>query len=131
MRCGNGRPRPGGSPGRGLPLWRRVPFAYHCGMASLLTTALNIRRDDVDLDLARRMIAVWRRAAPILLHGDYYPRTPHSRAADRWLVRQFGRPERGIGLVQVPHAGRASATRHAIPDVTQDGRLVSTESRSR
>ena len=76
------------------------PFAYHCGMAPMITTALDIRRDDLDLDLARRMIAVWRRAAPILLHGDYYPLTPHSHAADRWVVRQFDWPERGIGLVQ-------------------------------
>lgn len=76
------------------------PFGYHCAMAPMLNLSMDIRRDDIDMKLAHRMIALWRRASPILVQGDYYPLTAHSRAADRWVVRQFDWPERGIGLVQ-------------------------------
>ncbi len=75
-------------------------FSYHCGMAPMMLAAFDIRADDRHHAFSRRMIAIWRRAAGSLLHGDYYPLTPFSRAADRWVVRQFDRPEAGAGLVQ-------------------------------
>lgn len=90
-------------PGPGIPEGldgTNDAFAYHCAFAPMLASALDIRRDDCDLDLARRMIALWRRAAPLLLHGDYHPLTPFSRDPQRWVVRQFDWPERGAGLVQ-------------------------------
>ena len=40
------------------------------------------------------------RIAPMML-GDYYPLTPYSRDADRWIAWQFNRPELGDGAVQV------------------------------
>lgn len=75
-------------------------FAYHCAMAGMLATAFDIRGDSGHHGLSRQMIAVWRRAAPTILFGDYHPLTPFSREADRWVVRQFDCPERGEGLIQ-------------------------------
>lgn len=75
-------------------------FSFHCGMAPMLSLALDIRRDDYDVALARRMTGIWRRASDLLLHGDYYPLTPFSRSAERWVVRQFDKPETGEGLIQ-------------------------------
>jgi alpha-galactosidase len=75
-------------------------FSFHCGMAPMLAASLDIRRDDYDFALALRMIAIWRRASSLLLHGDYYPLTPFSRSAERWVVWQFDRPEMGEGLIQ-------------------------------
>lgn len=87
-------------------------FAYHCGMAPMMATAFDIRSDDTDHDpLSRQMIAIWRRAAEMLLHGDYYPQTPFSRAADRWVVWQFDRPELGDGFLQgIRHRDCAEAS---------------------
>ena len=50
--------------------------------------------------LAREMIAVWRRAAGLLLYGDYYEHTPFHRSAEGWVAWQFDCPETGRGLVQ-------------------------------
>ena len=66
----------------------------------MLYATLDIRRDDYDFALAHKMIAVWRRAAPMMLYGDYYAHTPAHRSADQWVARQFDSPETGAGLLQ-------------------------------
>ena len=75
-------------------------FSFHCGMAPMIFTTLDIRRDDYDFALGVKMIAIWRRAADTLLHGDYYPLTPFSKSPEAWVVRQFDLPESGKGLIQ-------------------------------
>ena len=75
-------------------------YAFHCGLAAMLFATLDIRRDDYDFPLAVQMIAIWRRAAPLILHGDYYPHTPFHRSAERWVAWQFDAPEEGHGFVQ-------------------------------
>lgn len=75
-------------------------YSFHCGMAPMLFATLDIRRDDYDFALARKLIAIWRRAADLMLYGDYYPHTPFHRSADKWVARQFDRPETGYGLLQ-------------------------------
>ena len=76
------------------------PFSYHAAMAPMLATAFDVRRDDVDHRTTRAMIALWRRAADLLLHGDYHPLTPFSRDPAAWVAWQFDRPETGAGLLQ-------------------------------
>ena len=75
-------------------------FSFHCSMAPMLTTGLDIRRDDYDYDLAQRMIGIWRRAADLVLHGDFYPLTPFHHDAEKWVVSQFDCPETGLGFIQ-------------------------------
>jgi alpha-galactosidase len=75
-------------------------FSYHCGLGPMIIPALDIRRDDYDVELAKRMLVIWRRAAELMLRGDYYPLTPLHRTADRWVARQFDCPESGIGFIQ-------------------------------
>ena len=75
-------------------------FSYHCGLAGMLFPTPDIRREDYDFAPALQMIAAWRRAAPLLLEGDYYPLTPFSRSPDRWVAWQFDRPETGEGFLQ-------------------------------
>lgn len=75
-------------------------YSYHCGMAPMLFASLDIRRDDYDYALARRMIGIWRRAADLILYGDYYPHTPFHRSAEGWVAWQFDCPETGCGLIQ-------------------------------
>jgi len=75
-------------------------FSYHCGMAPMLFATLDIRRDDYDYAVAREMIAVWRRAANLLLYGDYYPHTPFRTSPNEWVVWQFDDPASGRGFIQ-------------------------------
>ena len=75
-------------------------YSFHCGLAPMLFATLDIRRDDYDFALARKMIAIWRRAAGLMLYGDYTPHTPFHRSAAQWVARQFDSPETGTGLVQ-------------------------------
>lgn len=75
-------------------------FSFHCAFAAMLSPGIDIRREDVDLTVARQMIEAWRRAAPSLLYGDYYPLTPPGRTNDAWVAWQFDRSERGEGFLQ-------------------------------
>ncbi len=90
-------------------------FSYHCGMAPLFSTALDIRRDDYDYALAKRMIDIWRQASDLMLYGDYYPLTPFHRSAEKWVIWQFDCPEKGCGLVQgirLPESPEETITVH-------------------
>lgn len=75
-------------------------FSFHCGMAAMLFATPDIRRDDYDFALAVKMIDVWRKAAGLLLYGDYYAHTPFHKRADQWVAWQFDSPETGHGFVQ-------------------------------
>src|SRR5258708_38582962 len=50
--------------------------------------------------MARKMIAIWRKAAGLRLQGGYYLLTPFHRSPERWVARQFDAPEAGHGLIQ-------------------------------
>lgn len=75
-------------------------FSFHCGMAAMLFATVDIRREDYDFELGRKMIKIWRRAAEMLLNGDYFPLTPFSKSRENWVVWQFDRPEAGRGFIQ-------------------------------
>ena len=86
--------------GKSRFIQRVDPFSYHCGMAALFGTGLDVRRGDHDYALAAKMLGIWRRASEMLLFGDYYPLTPFHRDAGRWVARQFDQPEQGCGYIQ-------------------------------
>ena len=79
---------------------RTDSYAYHCGMAPMMSARLDIRRDDYDYPLAVRLFDLWRRASHFLLHGDYYPFTPFDPSPAAWAAWQFDSPETGSGLIQ-------------------------------
>ncbi|MBI3911148.1 MAG: alpha-galactosidase [Armatimonadetes bacterium] len=92
----------------GLSFW--VPFqgtgviatdayAFRSIMGAHITTCWDVRREDLDYDLLRHLVAQWRRVAPCYW-GDYYPLTPYTLDSAHWLAWQFDRPDRGEGLVQ-------------------------------
>lgn len=80
-------------------------YSVHCAMAGMLALGMDIRRSDYDFDDIKRLIALWRKAAPFLLYGDYYPMTEFSRYPEKWLAWQFDRPETGEGIIQVIRHG--------------------------
>jgi hypothetical protein len=75
-------------------------FSYHCALAPMLMPTIDIRREDYDFELMKRLIAVWRRAADLVLGGDYYPLTPIHRSAEQWVALQFDCPEENRGFLQ-------------------------------
>jgi len=75
-------------------------YSFHCGMAAMLFATIDIRRDDYDFALIRKMIAIWRKAVGLMLYGDYYSHTPFHKDAAQWVAWQFDRPESGEGFVQ-------------------------------
>jgi alpha-galactosidase len=74
-------------------------FAYHCGMAPMFMPTFDLQRDDYDYPLGVKMTKVWRRAADLMLYGDYYAHTPDRRTHDVWVARQFDCPDSGRGLL--------------------------------
>jgi alpha-galactosidase len=75
-------------------------YSYHCGLGPMLIPCIDIKRDDYDFALMKRMLAIWRRAAGLMLTGDYYPLTPIHRTPEKWVARQFDCPEKGRGFIQ-------------------------------
>ncbi len=72
-------------------------FAYHCGLGPMIAPAIDIARDDYDFELMRRLLGLWRRAATLMVDGDYYPLTPVHRSAEMWVARQFDCPRTARG----------------------------------
>ena len=60
---------------------------------------VDVRTGGIDWDLYRRLVGQWRQVAGCML-GDFYPLTPYSLGADRWIAWQFNRPEQGDGMIQ-------------------------------
>ena len=89
-----------GLPQKGRYNDRVESYDFHCGMAAMLTPKMDVRRDDYDYALARRMIDIWRRASEFVLYGDYHPLTPFHHSVREWAAWQFDTPETGRGFVQ-------------------------------
>jgi alpha-galactosidase len=58
------------------------------------------RREDIDLELWRKLADLHKKAAGFFF-GDYYPITDYSLSPSAWMAWQFDLPERGEGMVQV------------------------------
>ena len=94
-------------------LWQWIPYygsntvpsdpvsvqAFRSGHGSSQTLGYDMRRDDLDYDLLRRLAQEWRRIVPYY-RGDFYPLTPYSRDTRHWIAWQFHRPETGDGVVE-------------------------------
>ncbi len=76
------------------------PYAFRSHMCPHMTGCWDVRREDLDYDTIRRLVAQWQDVAPCYL-GDYYPLTSYSLADDVWMAWQFDRPDLGRGMVQV------------------------------
>lgn len=66
---------------------------------------VDVRRQDVDWDLYRKLVSQFRQVAELML-ADYYPLTPWSIDDARWIAWQFHRPETGEGMVQAFRRGQ-------------------------
>lgn len=83
------------------PAERVDVYGFRSGIAPMTGLGYDSRREDLDYALLRRLVGEWRKAAPILLHGDYFPLTSWSAASDVWMACQFDWPANNQGVVQV------------------------------
>ena len=121
---------------QGLAASEQDSYAFHCSMAPMLSLGVDIRRvEDYDLGLIQQMISVWRRAADLILNGDYYALTPAGRGGGEWVGRQFCSRDASRGLVQAirhsrsPDADLAFHPRRLDPEASYE--LVEAESGER
>lgn len=75
------------------------PYAFRANMSPSLTLCYDMRRKDLNYELARQLFAQLKQIGPNYL-GDFYPLTPYSLANTVWLAWQYDRPESGEGVVQ-------------------------------
>ena len=75
------------------------PYLFRSMMCPAIATGWDVRRKDLDYDLARRLVGQWERIAPNYM-GDFYPLTPYSFGDGVWMAWQFDRPEQAEGIVQ-------------------------------
>jgi alpha-galactosidase len=77
-------------------------------MCPAFCMAVDVRKEGIDWDLYRRLLAQWRELADFFL-GDYYPLTPYSLGDDAWMAWQFHVAEQDAGAVQAFRHGQALA----------------------
>lgn len=76
-------------------------FAYHCALTPAVTSTIEHYHPEEIKEIGRRFHPVWRRAAEIMLSGDYYPLTECRRDPHDYYAMQFDDPVKRIGFVQV------------------------------
>ncbi len=79
-------------------------YSVHSHMCPAFCMAVDVRKEGIDWDLYRHLLAQWREVADFFL-GDYYPLTPYSLADDAWIAWQFDRPDLGQGVIQAFRRG--------------------------
>jgi alpha-galactosidase len=76
-------------------------FAYQCAMAPSLTDMIEHDADESEFILAKKMMPVWRRAADLMLRGDYYPLTECQNDPAYYYAMEFYDDDTGEGFFQV------------------------------
>jgi alpha-galactosidase len=74
-------------------------YVFRSTMCPNTTLGCDVRRNDINWDLLRRLVSEWRKVAGYYL-GDYYTLTSYSLENDVWMAWQFDRPDLGEGMVQ-------------------------------
>ena len=75
------------------------PYSFRANMSPSLTLCYDMRRKDLNYELARQLFNQLREIQPYYL-GDFYPLTPYSLSNDAWAAWQYDRPETHEGCVQ-------------------------------
>lgn len=83
-----------------LPVGTVDTYAIRSGYAMSVVLGYDLRRQDIDCGLLRRLTDQWRMLAPCY-YGDFHPLLPYSLDDAVWMAWQFDCPERGEGVIQV------------------------------
>ena len=83
-------------------------FSYHAAMTPALTESLDWDGNDEAYALAHEMLPIWRKAARLMLSGDYYPLTECRKSQEDFYAMQFHDPAAEKGFVQIMRYNRCS-----------------------
>ena len=83
-------------------------FSYHAAMTPALTESLEWDGNDEAYALAHEMLPIWRKAARLMLSGDYYPLTECRKSQEDFYAMQFHDPAAEKGFVQIMRYNRCS-----------------------
>lgn len=75
-------------------------YSFRSCICPHITACYDMRRQDQDYSVIRRLHRQWREEIAPNYWGDYYPLTPYSMDDNVWVAWQFDRPEQGKGMVQ-------------------------------
>ena len=85
-------------------------FSYFAAMTPALTDTTRYTAEPEAFALAREMQPVWRRAAELMLTGDFYPLTEMNGGAACFEAMQFHEPDAGKGFFEILNHARNAAT---------------------
>lgn len=74
-------------------------YDFYCALAPAIVPAIGSAEDEEGFAVVRAMQDSWRKAAGIMLRGDFYALTKYHKDAEKWWCRQFDDPERGEGFL--------------------------------
>ena len=83
-----------------LPFDKVDPYVFRSAWSLGTSIAFDVRREDLDYDLLRRLIDERQRLIHYL-YGDYYPLTQGGPSEAEWIAWQFHRPDLEEGMLQV------------------------------
>jgi hypothetical protein len=67
------------------------------------------------LPIVKKAYDEFRRVAPLMIEGDYYPLTPYNRALDQWIAWQFHDPAKDAGILQAFRRQKSTEAELAAP----------------
>ena len=76
-------------------------YAFHTAMAPALTDMTSHNASPEAYAISRKMVSIWRKAALIMISGNYYPLTECRKNPEDVYAMQFHIPEEGRGFVQI------------------------------
>lgn len=107
-------------------------FSYYNAMAPVLTEVLELEATEDDYALAREMHPIWRKAAELMLSGDYYPLTPCRASQEAFCALQFHDPDTEKGFLEIMRNNRCheSAFVAELKDLNPNAVYALTEAES-
>lgn len=97
-----------------MPIDSVDAYGFRSGHAMGVVLGYDMRRQDLDYDLLRKLTAEVP-SVTRYYYGDYYPLTPYSLAEDAWIAWQFHQSETNEGVVEVFRRPRSPETQMALP----------------
>lgn len=74
-------------------------YAFRSGISISFNIGYDMRREEDNFDLVRKMTAEWKQIAPYF-YGDFYPLTPYTVDQKDWIAWQFNLVDDKEGVVQ-------------------------------
>lgn len=96
-------------------------FATYASLTPAIDQKVQRTYTDAELDTAKFMLNIWRRAADLTLRGDYYPLAESNKRSDAWYACQFDDPEKGDGFIQAIRNVRAEQPTLVLHPHTEPG----------